>query len=50
MGNETVAIAKTANKATVSGEPSYKKLTLTWSYFQYYLWLAESLKAENLLR
>ena len=23
MGNETVAIAKAANKATVSGEPSY---------------------------
>ena len=23
MGNETVAIAKTANKATASGEPSY---------------------------
>ena len=23
MGNETVAIAKTANKATVSDEPSY---------------------------
>ena len=35
MGNETVAIAKTANKATATGEPSYDGI-----YSR--LWLRES--------